>query len=67
MQDRKLREAFRALVRHLNLRVDDYFGYEVKNNPSYSGCNIARREDIRRLQEQIDELKPKQKKIKSKK
>ena len=67
MQDRKLREAFRALVRHLNLRVDDYWGYEVENNPVGSSCNIARRGDITRLQEQIDDLRRASKKVKKKK
>ena len=59
MRDEKLRDAFRALVKHLNLRLDDYWGYEVRNNPLGSSCNIARVGDIRNLQEQIDELKKK--------
>ncbi|MCH7568451.1 MAG: hypothetical protein IIA87_03435 [Nanoarchaeota archaeon] len=62
MQDKKLREAFRALVKHLNLAVmfnnwtEDY---SVKNNPPDSGCNLVRRQNLRDLQEQINELKNK--------
>lgn len=66
MQDKKLREAFRALVKHLNLKVmyDGYSEeYEVRNNPPLSECNLIRREDItnvcRYFQEQIDEFKNK--------
>ena len=62
MQDIKLREAFRALVRHLNLRVDDYYDYGVRNSPPGSDCNIARKGDIQDLQDQIDILKKVKKK-----
>jgi len=59
MKDEKLREAFRALVRYLNLSVYDNFGYSVSDSPPYSSCNIARRRDVVHIQEQIDELKKK--------
>ena len=62
MQDTKLREAFRALVKYLNLRVDDYMGYDVRNNPPNSGCNVARMIDIENLQDQIDILASKKNK-----
>ena len=68
MKDTQLREAFRSLVRHLNLKVkevcygdyyDEYniYTYTTHNYPAESSCNVARRGDIRFLQEQIDELK----------
>ena len=66
MQDIKLREAFRALVRHLNLRVEDFYGYSTRNYPEASSCNIARRADIERLQKQIDKIQQSQKNVKKK-
>ena len=41
----------------MNIKVEDgYFGYYTNNYPLNSGCNIARKSDIRWLQNQIDEL-----------
>ena len=59
MQDKKLREAFRSLVQHLNLSVTDYwgYGYDTNNCPTGASCNIARLSDIRDIQDQIDKLK----------
>ncbi len=72
MQDTKLREAFRSLVRHLNLKTaDSYCGYYTRDYPNGASCNVARKSDIKDLQEQIDKLKKSKKnaskKIKKKK
>ena len=68
MQDKKLREAFRALVRHLNLKVEEdyFFGYRTRNYPEGADCNVARKGDIQDLQEQVDKLEKKLKNIKRK-
>ena len=67
MQDKKLREAFRALVKHLNIRVEDCYGYRARNSPPNADCNVARLSDIRYLQQQIDELQKKPKKVNKRK
>ncbi len=76
MKDNELRKVVRALLNHLNLkethdyvdwRSDSYFGHKgfmVRHYGCDDNCMVARNEQIKDLQNQIDKLKPKPKKRK---
>ena len=65
MRDKKLRRAFVALCQHLNVKkvswYYDLFGYGVGEefvHESYYDmpCKIARKEDVDKVQKQLDEM-----------